>query len=326
MNEKESVTGSDTPGAEVEVASAAGPDAAEIGSEAGEVNVDATPTETRAEIAKFVPRGYSQIRHVLVQKPEEPRPSVVGRAVHERKHRALVLYLMLLNCWPWLENSREPLSSGAWIRALTWEEPHVRALTWSPSTLSRAWADLEKMGLIERNRKGKLLEVRPNREDGEDIYSTPGGRRDRLSKYFTLPTSFWNEGYFAKLSLPGLAALLIVAKETSNDLEMWVRFQDGPKWYGISPKTLQNGINDLEKHGLLHKRAQKIKAPLSKTGSTTRMWYSLTGDFGYTARKAAQANAAKARSENASISIDPAAPVGVSESALEPSKPGAGKS
>lgn len=297
-----------TVGGENEAASVADSDAAAASVEAFG-DEPATPAETRAEIARFAPRGYVQVRHILVQRPEAPRPSIVGRAVSERKHRALVLYLLLLNCWPWLQSSREPLTAGAWIRALTWEEQGVRALTWSPSTLSRSWADLQDMGLIKRGRSGKLLGVQPRREDGAEDYSAPAGRRDRTSKYFTLPHSFWNDGHFAKLTLPGLAALLIVAKETSNQPEMWVRFQDGPDWYGISAKSLQNGLRDLDRHGLLHRRIETIKAPLSKTGSTSRIWYSLTGDFGFEARKAAQANADKARKRKKKAAVEPSAKV-----------------
>jgi hypothetical protein len=157
--------------------------------------------------------------------------------------------------------------------------------TWTKSTLSRAWADLERLRLVEHGeRSGRRRLVTPRREDGKTKYELPGGRSGRLNQYFTIPDTFWLEGIFAKLSLPGLAMLLIIAKETNSKPEMYLPHEQAPTWYGISPKTAQNGIDDLERHKLLHKRVERVKAPLSAIGSTTRTYYSLTGDFGHEAR------------------------------------------
>lgn len=256
----------------------------------------ASPAETRALMTRLSARGYVQLRHILVQLPDanKPRPSTVGRTVHERRHRALLLYLLLLTCWPWLEKNTEPLAAAVWIRALT--PPKGGGLTWSASTLSRAWLDLEEMGLLEkRERKGRASLVVPRREDGNAAYDAPGGRTDRWNTYFALPDAFWNDDVFARLTLPGLAMLLIVAKETSAKKEMYLPYAKAPEWYGLSPKSAQNGLANLDEHGLLHKREETIVAPLSPTGSTTRVWYSLTGDFGSDARKAMQQRAKKER-------------------------------
>lgn len=274
-------------------------DTKELAPTGGAVSDAPTPDEARAEMVKYGVRGYFKVRHVLVQNPEDPRPSIVGRMVTERRHRALVLNLLLLTCWPWLEESREPLAADVWIRALTADDV-TKSLTWSESTLSRAWRDLEALGLIEkRERAGRLLKVRPRREDGGEPYTKPAGQRDRLNKYFTIPDIFWTEKYFARLTLPGLAMLLVIAKETSNDPEMWMTYDRAKGWYGISAKSAQNGIDNLESLGLVHKRIESVKAPLSKSGWTTRTWYSLTGDFGHEARKAAQKRAADSRSKRA---------------------------
>lgn len=260
-------------------------------------SIGADPSETRAEMTKHSARGYAKVRHVLVQNASEPRPSLLGTMVHERRHRALLLYLLLLTCWPWLNGRRKPLEADVWIRALTVpEERH--APTWSASTLSRAWRDLEQLKLIEpRARAGRLVAITPRREDGKKEYKTPVGERDWLSAYFTLPDAFWNANYFAKLRMPGLAMLLIVAKETSNKREMWLPYDQAQDWYGLSSKTCQNGLKELDNLGLLHKRRESIKAPLSKIGITIRMHYSLTGDFGYEARSAMKTQAAKARAK-----------------------------
>jgi hypothetical protein len=259
----------------------------------------ANAADTRVEITRLSARGYTQLRHILVQLPDtEPtRVSSVGTMVHTRKHRALLLYILLLTAWPWLHDRREPLEASVWIRALDGSAvpDSPKANTWSASTLSRAWADLKGMNLITTERKGRLLRVTPRREDGGDDYEFPGGRKDRWNAYFSLPDAFWLDGWFAKLSLPALAMLLLIAKETNITNEVWLTYDNCEEWYGIRPKSAQNGITELIDAGLLHRRREKVKASLSPTGYTTRSWYSLTGEFGHTARAAKQKLAAKER-------------------------------
>ena len=265
---------------------------------------EVTPADTRTEMLRLSARGYTQLRHVLVQLPgsedaDEPRESTLARVVSARKHRALVLYLLVLACWPWLEKSREPLSAAVWVRALTIHG----GLTWSASTLSREWKGLEELGLIERVRENRLVRVIPRREDGSAAYEAPAGREDRWNAYFVLPDAFWKEEWFARLSLPALAMLLVVAKETNGKKnEVWLTYANTETWYGIKEQTARKGLEDLKKHGLLRRRIEKIKAPLSPTGSTVRIWYSLTGGFGRDARRAMQKRAATERKKRLSDS------------------------
>lgn len=249
----------------------------------------ATPATTRQALLHKQARGYTAIRGVLVQLPEPDeggaRASVLARIVHEGKHRALLLYLLLLGAWPELDGRKEPLQADVWIRALTGPRERPRALTWSRSTLSRAWADLEELGLVERRRIGRLVEVTPRREDGQAAYDAPGGRDDLWNTYFVFPDAFWEEdGLFARLTLPGLAMLLLIAKETNKRDEAHFTFAQIDDWYGIKRRTAQNGFQNLKEEGVLDTRPEVIAAPLSPTGSTVRNHYSLTGDFGHLAR------------------------------------------
>lgn len=253
----------------------------------------ATPADARKELTRLSARGYTQLRHILVQLPdaESPRASVLGNMLHNRKHRALLLYILLLTAWPWLKDRREPLEASVWIRVLDSKDVSSaeKGTTWSTSTLSRAWSDLKKMNLVTTQREGRQLRVSPRREDGNAEYEIPGGRRDRWNAYFTLPDDFWNEGWFARLSLPALVMLLVIAKETNQKNEVWFAYANCPDWYGVSSKSAQKGVEELISHGLLHVRKELKKAPLSPTGHTTRSHYSLTGNFGHTARAAKQA-------------------------------------
>lgn len=132
--------------------------------------------QTREALLRRQARGYTQVRGLLVQLPEPDeagsRASVLARFVHDRRHRALLLYLLLLGAWAELEQRDTPLEADLWIRALTAK----RAVTWSPSTLSRAWADLQRMGLVTRRREARLVRVAPRREDGHADYDRPAGR------------------------------------------------------------------------------------------------------------------------------------------------------
>ena len=104
----------------------------------------ATPKQTREAMTTLSRRRYTQIRSILVQLPERgaARASTVSKMLNGRKHRALLLYMLLLTCWPWLEGRINPLEGSIWIRALTAKG----GLTWTPSTLSRTWAELAELG------------------------------------------------------------------------------------------------------------------------------------------------------------------------------------
>jgi len=260
-------------------------------------DTQANAQDTRDEMLRLSARGYGQFRHTLVQVPGAKgaeRGSTLGHMVKGKKHRALTLYMLLLTCWPWLEDRKEPLAAATWIRALS----SPSGLTWTPSTLSRAWGDLEEAGLLEpRVRTGRLVRVSPRREDAQSSYEAPKGRRDDAHRYFVLPDHFWKGGDFARLTLPGLAMLLIILKETGGKKpEMYMPLEKAPEWYGISPRSAQNGLADLAKNDLLVRRIELRKAALSPTGRTTRHYLSLSGPYGALARDALRAHARKERS------------------------------
>ncbi len=172
---------------------------------------EATPELTRAEWLGWSRLGYTKVRHSFVQTPPVPSKGSTPGTLSKlsRNHRAAVLYLAVLANWAWMSREPDPMPAGAWIRFLTSDQP--QALTWTPQSLSHAWSVLEKEGLIERPRKGRLIEVKPRREDGSGAYTSPEGTGDA---YFVLPNAFWTEQHFGVLPWPALAVLLILLKET----------------------------------------------------------------------------------------------------------------
>lgn len=264
-----------------------------------------SPEATRAHILRVSGRGYTVLRQNFVQFDDSHsnRASVLGRIVSERKHRALVLYLLLLTVWPHLANRDEPLWSVVWRRALTTD----KGPRWSRADLSKTWAQLEdELNLIVREREGRLQRVSPLMEVGGAPYVPPSGERKNWDEtYLTLPPDFWTDEWFARLTLAELAVLLIVAKETSDRDEMWVTESKVDEWYGISPNTLRKGLHGLKRQGLLKVRPEHVPAPLSPLGYTTRNFYSLTGPFSRGSRRKMQGRARRQARSRASASVAP---------------------
>lgn len=252
----------------------------------------ATPADTRELMLRYTGRRYTVVRHILRQLPSNVahRTSVLGPMVTDRKRRSLVLYLLLLTCWPWLESTDgEPLLPAAsWARGLR----TVKGRSWNPSLISQAWVDLEERQLITKVRRPHGLIVKPRREDGAADYTAPGSVADDFYEtYFVLPGEFWTEEWFERLSLPALAMLLIIAGETSEKQEVRLTNKDTAKWFGMSARSVESGIKDLMDSGLLSERLVRVKAPLSASGQSTEHWYNLTGAFSTDARRTAQERA-----------------------------------
>lgn len=269
--------------------------------EAGDDTEAATPEETRVEgFEKWSPRGYSVYRHVLVQRPKGDglRPSLLGEMVTGRQHRPLILYLMLVGWWPWLHKYETPLPGDVWLRGLQATGDAARkGLTWSPSSLSRSFAELEHLKLIEpRVRIKRYVRAIPRREDGRAAYSFPDGATE--DPYFVLPHVFWTSQLFATLSLPGLAVLLIILKETNGRDEVWLSREDMTEWYGISDRSVTRGLAELRVAKLLGERPVKVKAPMAPGGVTVRTHYWLVGAYSRASRDA-QRLAAKAVRDSA---------------------------
>lgn len=251
------------------------------------VGIEATPAQTLGELQKLSGSGYPKVRHILRQQPGDvaDRVSVLGPMVSDRKKRSLIAYLLLLTVWPWLSKQDRPLPAPVWARALSTQ----KGRKWTPTNVSAAWTDLEARGLIHRKRLARGVVIEPRREDGLADYTTPGlVPNDHRESYFILPPQFWSEEWFERLTLPGLAMLLIIAGETSDKAETWLTNDHAAGWYGFSARSIEAGIEDLRRNGLLTQRTEWITAPLSAIGKTQRHWYGLTGPFSYAARQALQ--------------------------------------
>jgi len=251
--------------------------------------------DARAAMSKRSARGYSIVRGVFVQLPDgTKRGSSVGVLVRDRRPRAVVLYLLLLGCWPWLKDERVPLPAIVWIRMLR----SATGKTWSESTLSRTWTYLEELGLIEKRiyEKGGVRVV-PRNEDRESPYEIPAGQKELTDAYFLLPDAFWLDEHFASLGSPGIALLLILLKETGKKREMRMTLDEGARWYGLTRTFVQDGLAELDELGVLSERTEWVSAPLAKVTKTAHKWYSLTEPYSTDARNGLRVAARTARSK-----------------------------
>lgn len=264
------------------------------------VALGSTPGSTRATFAKKAGRGYTPVRNSLVQVKDGNKwvGSTLGRLVEARQPRALLAYLLLLMSWPWLDRREKPLEAAVWARALSPDEPDPRL---PARAMSRIWGTLDGLRLIERSREGHLVRVIPRREDAGASYTRPRPDQedDAHEKFFSLPDAFWLDGWYAKLSFPGIAVLLILLAETQGRRAVHLSLEDSKAWYGLSSKTMQNGLNELRKNGLLGEQRDFIVNDLSAIGRKPHFTYWPMGDFGHDARNKLQRAAKQATRKRA---------------------------
>lgn len=263
----------------------------------------ATPEETRRIFLDRAKSGYTKVRHAFVQTPptstSSSRPGVLAQFA--RNQRSAVLYLALLTNWPWLSRENEPLPAEAWVRFLAADGGS--ALTWTAQSLSHAWGVLEKLTLIERPRKGRLIDVRPLKEDGSgDPYSPPTGSNRDL--YLILPNEFWTRQLFASQSWPALSVLLILLKETGGTATTPLAIDRAQAWYGISRTTAEQGLAELRDADILTSKIRQVKDPAVVGGRRRTSLHRLNGDFSLSRRDQLRA-AAKSRVNPSSSSTNP---------------------
>lgn len=252
-------------------------------------------------MVRFAARGFTPIRHTFVQlkKGVGGQGSTLGDLVAARQGRALNAYLMLLLNSARIDRFRSsqqpPLDAAVWARALS--PAAGTAEPWPPASMSRVWSSLEARGLIERERRWKRADVRAQHELGNTPYTRPRpsatGSLDPADEYFALPDEYWTDEWHARLTLAGRALLLIVLSSTSTRESMYLPYDRGPEWYGISRDTVRKGFHELADNGLVTIEDEVVADPWSGRGYATRYWYTPTGEFSTESRKARSANTSR---------------------------------
>ncbi|GGK90249.1 hypothetical protein [Streptomyces flaveus] len=192
------------------------------------------------------------IRRSLVQRVvqgdsgDAKAPSPLSALVRARRERALDLYLLMASVTtaaPYDVTERSEL----WARCLGHHAPGASASV----MVSRLWLQLEQLGLIKRSQNGKFTKITKLMEDGTSTsYRPPIGMADGPLEdiYFRLPFQYWVDGLHEKLTLSGKALLLICMSRRDPQFYIPEVFAD---WYGLSPKTIRKGREELLTAGVL---------------------------------------------------------------------------
>lgn len=248
---------------------------------------EAASTEAaRTALLTSARRRLVPVRRAFVQLPrngakDADRAGPLASLVEKRQHVALDLILLLLALQPVI-SEKDPLPGKTWARLLT-----TSKATRSAATVSRTWAVLEDLQMIQRQRG---TPVRPLREDGSGApWSHPGQDRDAIG-YFSLPRRYWTDGWHERLHLPGKAMLLILLAETNSPTSSTFTLpaEKIAKHYGLSLSTVKRGLRELRAQDLIGEHWQRIPAPRSTTGSTYRVHYWLKSPFSTKYRQAAR--------------------------------------
>lgn len=239
-----------------------------------------TGKDAREELLRRSIRPTVPLRKTFVQALPggESRRGPLQTFVANGDLRGLRAYLMVVAATSAVNEDgwSTTLDSLVWARLLDAEE------TASPAgARTAAWRTLGRLQdrrLITRSRSSRSnrhITVTLQREDGHGApYTHPalGAPDDPADWYLRLPITFWMRGFDTKLTIPGLAMLLTVARE-----KPWSAFplERMPEWYGWSPDTALRGLRDLADLDLVERREVYRRTPLSPTGSTMTYQYRL---------------------------------------------------
>src|ERR1039458_2650634 len=111
-------------------------------------------------------------------------------------------------------------------------------------------------------------------EDGSGREFERATGKDR--GFFKLPYAYFSERIHQDLKLAGKATLLIcLAQKPTFTLPT----ERASAWYGVSPDTLQRGLDELRERELVKVWTRTKKAPRARYGYTTENHYALQGPF-----------------------------------------------
>lgn len=227
----------------------------------------ATPESTREDLLGNQTRFGPPVRATFLQEHGgERRPGPLHRFVVEHRLFALQLYL-LLHCMARKEPWDVALPAATWARALD------RTNAGAQGTVSRNFTWLEQEGLVRRERQFRMSQVFLLAEDGQ------GEEYKRTSNFIYFPLAYFRNGWHKKLSLPATAVLLIALHHARAEPWFQLRTERESEWYGISPDTLQRGLDELREERVLAVEPRKVRMNRARYGSTLVNEYHLLGDL-----------------------------------------------
>ena len=227
----------------------------------------ATPESTRDDLLGSQTRRGPSIRSAFVQERGGARaPGPLHHFVRERRLFALQLYL-LLHCIARSDPWESALPASTWARALD------RTGRGGEGSVSRAWAWLRKHQLVRTERDNRLVRAYLLVEDGS------GKAYTRSNDFFYFPLAYFRDGWHKRLGLAATSVLLIALDKSKRKPWFQLRTEPQSKWYGVSPDTLQRGLDELRDAELLHVHPRRVRDNKARFGTTSINEYVLLGEF-----------------------------------------------
>lgn len=227
----------------------------------------ATPDSTREDLLGSQERRGPAIRSAFIQERGGARaPGPLHRFVRERQLFALQLYLML-HCVARKDPWDCALPASAWARALD------KTNSGAEGAVSRAWAWLKDEQLVRTERHARLVRAYLLTEDGK------GDEYTRSRDFFYFPLAYFRDGWHRELSLAATSVLLISLDKSKHKPWFQLRTERQSAWYGISPDTLQRGLDELAAADLLYVHQRQVRDHKARYGTTTVNEYALLGAF-----------------------------------------------
>lgn len=249
--------------------------------------VPANEQDTREALLENAGRDFVPIRKTFVQVPRslaaDPglRAGPLSDFVARRDRRALDAYLLILAATSSGGDDDDDWTTThpimVWARAFGTTRSAERAS--AATAVSKTLRRLEDRRLIERSRSGRerKIKIGLKREDGSgEPYTRPLGK-SAADRYLRLNHAYWLDGWCDRLTLPGVAMLLVALHEKEG---FSLPTEHMPRWYGWSADTAERGFAELQKHHLLYKIQRRRKEPLSSSGFGVVNRYYLLPPFG----------------------------------------------
>jgi hypothetical protein len=128
--------------------------------------------------------------------------------------------------------------------------------------------------LVSVSRQGRRSSVVILNEDGSgSAYTRPKTRDD---PWFSLPHTYWLNGYDQSLSLSAKAMLLVTLYSKDGS---WLPAEYSKAWFGISPSTARAGLAELCEVGLLTRHVDYKPDARSPTMWAEKVTYRRAGDL-----------------------------------------------
>lgn len=214
-------------------------------------------------------RENTPLRRTFLHPPQGGH-GPLANFVSQRRTTALDLLLLAHALSPLAIDDEIVARSSDWARVLgIADRPGTRA------TISRSWAWLEAESFVVARPAGKLRSIRVLRDDGSGLpWSHP---YETDEPYFKLPNLIWQSGLWASLRLPAKAMLLIAFSLQQPPTEEFFELpiERGADWYGLGPRTIRSGLNQLHDAGLLRHWSEKWETRRSPLGYAYTRRYAL---------------------------------------------------